>query len=142
MSAFLNPLLLRALSPDVLKASRLESQNYLLTGPFSYQSDLLGITITAPVGLLTDFASIPRIAWSILDPEDPMILYPSVIHDYLYKAGGVIPNLPPVTRQQADKVLREAMEHCGAGNWKRTIVYQSVERFGASNWGKPPATTS
>ena len=38
------------------------------------------------------------------------------------------------TRQQADQVLREAMEVSGAGFFIRESVYEAVELFGGSHW--------
>lgn len=123
-SAFNTNLLLCAWNPVFCP----DGQRYNLTEPLLYQSSIAG-AITVPAGFITDFASIPRAAWSILDPEDPVILYPSVVHDYLYSEGYKLG-----TRERADRVLREAMEVCGAAAWQRESVYRAVRWFGASRW--------
>ena len=135
MSQFTSQLFLRSLSPaEIIKAGR-HVQLYEVTDDFSYESDKLDRTITVPAGLVTDFASIPRAAWDLLDPEDPIIAWPSVIHDYLYTCKGTLPDGFTYTREQADSVLREAMEVSGAGHFIREAVYEAVETFGDSHWG-------
>lgn len=135
MSKFISQLFLRSFSPAEVKAARSKVQLYELTQPFSYQSDKLGVTITVPAGYKTDFASIPRAAWEFLDPEDPIIAWPSVIHDYLYTCKGKLPDGTKYKREQADAVLREGMEACGAASLIRESVYQAVRAFGGSHWG-------
>ncbi len=135
MSQFTSQLFLRSLSPDeIIKAGR-HVQLYEVTEDFSYESDKLNKTITVPAGLVTDFASIPRAAWDLLDPEDPIIAWPSVVHDYLYTCQGKLPDGFTYTREQADAVLREAMEVSGAGHFIRESVYEAVEQFGGGHWG-------
>jgi hypothetical protein len=135
MSKFTSQLFLRSFSAAEVKAAGSKVQLYEITQPFSYVSDKLGVTITVPAGLVTDFASIPRAAWEFLDPEDPIIAWPSVIHDYLYTCKGTLPDGTKYTRTQADAVLREGMEACGAGSLIRQSVYQAVKAFGGSHWG-------
>lgn len=136
MSQFLSPLFLRSYSPDEILKLGEHVQLYDVTQDFSYQSDKLGVTITVKAPYQTDFASIPRAAWELLDPEDPIIAWPSVIHDYLYSCQGTLPDGTSYTREQADAVLREAMEVCHAGIFIRESVYEMVEEFGASHWDK------
>lgn len=130
MSAFLSPLVLRALAPAELKARGRTTQLYELMADFSYASDLLGKTITVLSGFETDFASIPRAVWAWMDPEDPVILFPSVIHDDGYTRGYC-------TREQADGLLDEAMGICGASGFDRFVVSKAVRLFGGSHWKQP-----
>ena len=134
MSQFTSQLFLRSLSPDEVRAAKSSVQLYEVTQLFSSQSDKLGKTITVPAGLITDFASIPRAAWELLDPEDPIIAWPSVIHDYLYTCKGKLPDGTRYIREKADAVLREAMEVCGAASLIRESVYQAVRAFGGDHW--------
>jgi hypothetical protein len=135
MSQFTGKLFLRSYSAAEIKAKGGDKQLYAVTRPFPYVSDKLGRTITVPSGFETDFASIPRAAWGALDPEDPIIAWPSVIHDYLYSCHGTLPDGFTYDRRTADGVLREAMEACGAGSLIRNTVYQAVQKFGAEHWG-------
>lgn len=135
MSQFTSQLFLRSYSAAEIKAQGGDKQLYAVTRPFRYASDKLGRTITVPRGFETDFASIPRAAWQLLDPEDPIIAWPSVIHDYLYSRQGKLLDGFTYDRRQADAVLREGMEVCGAGSVIRNTVYQAVQKFGADHWG-------
>ena len=134
MSKFTSQLFLRSFSAAEVKAAGSDVQLYQLTQDFSYESDKLGKTVTVPAGLVTDFASIPRPVWQLLDPEDPIIAWPSVIHDYLYTCKGKLPDGTKYNREKADSVLREAMEACGAASLIRQSVYQAVKAFGGAHW--------
>lgn len=136
MSQFLSQLFLRSYSVTELNALGSKVQLYDVTQDFVYQSDKLGVTITVVAPYRTDFASIPRAAWGLLDPEDPVIAWPSVIHDYLYSRKGTLPDGTQYERQDADAVLREAMAVCGASGFIRESVYLMVHQFGGSHWDK------
>lgn len=75
--------------------------------PLIFNSKYLQLTIVVPAGFCTDFASIP---WLILTT----FLFGNrghagaTVHDYLYKFGRV-GNIP-ISRQDADKVLAEAVQ--------------------------------
>ena len=135
MSKFTSQLFLRSYSAAEIKAKGGDQQLYAVTRAFRYVSDKLGRDVTVPRGFETDFASIPRAAWNILDPEDPIIAWPSVIHDYLYSCQGTLPDGFTYNRETADAVLREAMEFCGASSVTRNAVYQAVRVGGGSHWG-------
>ncbi len=135
MSQFTSQLFLRSFSAAEIIAANAHVQLYEVTRDFTYVSDTLGRSVTVPGGLVTDFASIPRAAWELIDPEDPIIAWPSVIHDYLYSCQGKLPDGFTYNRENADAVLREAMEVCGAGHFIRESVYEAVRVFGGSHWG-------
>jgi len=142
MSQFTSQLFLRSFSAAEVAAAGSKVQLYEVTSDFTYVSDKLGRSVivpgrsaAAPAGFVTDFASIPRAAWNIIDPEDPIIAWPSVVHDYLYSRKGKLPDGFAYTRTKADGVLREGMEVCGASSVIRQSVYQAVKAFGGSHWG-------
>jgi hypothetical protein len=122
---------LRAVNPNVCDGR----QQYVLVEDFPYQSAAFG-AIVAPTGMTTDFASVPRIVWSYLSPEDPVILFGSLIHDYLYSVLGRLP-LRTLTRSECDSVLREAMLACGARATQAAVVHRVVRLFGGSHWKSP-----
>ena len=119
MNAFESELYLRVLGPEELKANDLSRQNYELTEDLRYHSERFGLLV-APKGMLTDFASIPRIAFSYLDPEDPVILRPSVIHDALYQAGGKL-GARTLSRAESD-------EHHAISRLEQARALEAVER--------------
>jgi len=80
------------------------------------------LNIVVPAGFETDFASTPRVLWSIVPPwgrYSPA----AVVHDYLY-------NTAPVSRKEADKAFLAHMEALRVNWLKRKAMYRGV-RIGA-----------
>ncbi len=77
--------------------------------------------LEVPAGFVTDFASIPRIFWSLLSPTDLRYSKPAVVHDYGYQFGGVylrsggdrIPK--PMKRKEVDRLFLDLMATQGTG---------------------------
>ena len=92
---------------------------------FGYKDDELNITIIVPKGSRTDFASIPRVFWSILPPWYPTYGEPAVIHDYLYRNG-------LYNRKIADLIFLHAMQESNVVLWKQVTMFQAVRLFGKS----------
>lgn len=131
MKLFPDKLILRALGPNEIKDG---TALYLLAQPFTMVSAILG-PIIVPAGTITDFASIPRAANWYMRDDDPGILFPSVVHDYLYKITGILPDSGVTySREQADEVLREGMDDCGARKDQIFSVYWAVRLFGGGHW--------
>ena len=89
---------------------------------FEYKVNGGGLSITVPEGFETDFASIPRIFWSIMPPTG-RYSRAAVLHDYLY-------HLPNCSRFLADSLFRESMKQRGVPLWKRLVIFYSVRFFG------------
>lgn len=131
MSAFLDPLMLRALSAEECSDAKSADALFQLMGAFRYQSDKFGL-IAVPAGFITDFASIPSPVLWYVDRDDPCIAFPSVIHDALYSSRGLLGG--NFSREQSDTVLREAMLACGASWLQAQTVYLAVRTGGGSHW--------
>jgi len=84
--------------------------------------------VFVPTGFKTDFASVPRIFWSIL-PPDGQYTQSCVLHDFLYFKK----NRP---RKNCDKIFLESMQVLGVAWWKRCIIYRAVRLFGWIPWKK------
>jgi hypothetical protein len=82
--------------------------------------------IEVPVGFVTDFASIPRAFYSLLSPTG-QYTWAAVIHDYLYW----VQDRP---REQADLVLKHAMEDCKVDAVTIMTVYAGVRAGGSFAW--------
>lgn len=106
-------------------------QLFELSDTLSYCSDILKGTYHVESGFVTDFGSIPRFFWRVLNPDDPIICWPSVIHDCMC----VKRNVP---RLVADQVLREAMAVQGAGRFIRNAVYFGLRLYNFFKWKKSP----
>ncbi len=81
------------------------------------------IHVHVHAGFETDFASIPRIARSIV-PVIGKHIQPAIVHDYCYE--NVIPEMPDMTKKDADTLFLEGMIYCKV-NWaRRNVMYRSV----------------
>jgi hypothetical protein len=123
MSAFLTAL-------EVENASGMDDGKWRLTAPLVYQSDVAGMTFTAPAGMISDFASVPRLPLAYMLFGD-RASEASVIHDHLY-ASHLVP------RAMADAVLREASAVTGVSWFARNSMWLGVRLFGASHWTAKP----
>jgi len=108
------------------------AREWRLLSPFTYITDS-GIVLKVPSGYITDYASVPRLFWWLLPPDDTYT-YAAVIHDYLYDLHhqGLIPHWD---REDADRVLLEAMKTLGVSAWKRWVIYAGVRVGGWIRWG-------
>ncbi|AUX78708.1 DUF1353 domain-containing protein [Sinorhizobium fredii] len=82
--------------------------------------------VKVPRGFVTDLASIPRPLWSIL-PRQARYTYPAVLHDFLYW-------FQPCEREEADDVLRLAMEELDVPAATSSTIYGAVRMGGAASW--------
>jgi Protein of unknown function (DUF1353) len=113
------------------KFSKFFDRVYYLNTNIEWTPDkpIPGITkVVVPKGFVTDFASVPRIFWPILPPDDEYLV-PAIVHDWLYWQQ-------TVSKERADSVLRNAMEELKVAGWKVAAVYQGVANFGTSAWDK------
>lgn len=78
--------------------------------------------VTVPELTLTDFASVPKIFWSVI-PPDGQYAQACVLHDYLYQTH-------LLTREETDKLFLEAMETLKVASWKRNVMFWAVRLFG------------
>lgn len=119
MSEFLTPLTWHQTGP----------QKYVLDAPISYRSDLLERIITVPSGFETDAESCPRWLPVINSLFGNIADEPAVIHDWLYYTA-------EVTRQQADRVLKEAMRTIPIPAWRCNGVYWGLRMAGWTAWNE------
>jgi len=105
---------------------------FRIVEPFIYKLDR-GV-IVVPYDFVTDFASVPRMFWSVIPPWGQHGKA-AVIHDYLYESHDV-------DRFKADRIFLEAMIVLGVSYAKRTIMYRAVRMFGAGAYKKAPAKRS
>jgi len=87
---------------------------------FGYDADITIVTV--PVGFRTDFASVPRLLWSIIPPIGTYS-GAAVIHDYLYTQH-------PAGRKWCDAVFDCLMKEDGVGWIERKIMWVAVRIFG------------
>jgi len=105
-------------------------KEWALRKNFIYEIGFLGSgdKIIVPDGFITDFASVPRIFWSIL-PSIGKYSSASILHDYLYFSK-------IKSRKESDKIFYEAMLVSGVKKWKAKIIHKIVRIFGAKPYKK------
>jgi len=113
----------------MLRLSRFREPIYFLIAPISWtpnpgQEGYVGVTV--PTGFVADFASIPRIFWSLLRP-DGEYAYAAVVHDYLYWTQ-------TRSREEADEILKLAMEDFEIEALKVGAIYGAVRVGGQGAW--------
>ena len=129
-SSFREPLILKFLDTNEIK-------RFEVASPFTYYIDKLGgnLKVSIPIGFRTDFASVPRFFWRVIPPIG---LYgkAAVVHDYLCenKHAWQIDNQGNsvcymVSRKEADKIFRDAMQVLGVGKIKRNIMFLGVRLY-------------
>ena len=79
---------------------------------------------------VTNYASIPRILYSIIHPSEPFLVKGAVIHDYLYSSECRY----SCTRRQADLILYRACRDSGGSFFLSYLVFVSVRLFGGSSF--------
>ena len=112
-----------------LHVSRFKDPIYFLMMPISWKPNPGQPTVSevsVPKGFVTDFASIPRLFWSLLRPDGDYT-YPAIIHDFLYWDQ-------KVTRADADLTFKLAMEDFGIPPITVATIYNAVRIGGESSW--------
>jgi hypothetical protein len=100
-------------------------QVYRTIDEFIYDNSSPGITlrIVVPIGFETDFASIPRLFWGLINPSGQHSKA-AVIHDYMYKMHD-----SPL-REICDAVLLEMMTRLHTPFIRKWAIYTAVRCFG------------
>lgn len=108
---------------------------YYLDGPliYHYEGGVWGhpITITAPKGLITDDASIPKfLDWIPFLDRQGLSRRPGLVHDALYSLGR------EDGKDFADEMLEQMCLDEGMSKTQAWIIYQGVHEFGDLSWDK------
>ena len=100
-----------------------------LVKPFSYYIKKKGgDTIVVPAGFITDGASIPRFAWSIIGgPMSGKYVAAAILHDWLY-------HIQTFSRKKSDLIFLKAMAVLGVTRLKRKTIYWAVRIGGRWAW--------
>lgn len=84
--------------------------------------------VIVPEGFDTDFASVPRLLWTII-PKWGTYGKAAVVHDFMYRHK----QLP---RDKADLIFHDCMIYNGVPAWKAKLMYLAVRAFGGFSYGK------
>jgi len=97
---------------------------------FYYINESGGQTdVIIPEGFITDFASTPKLLYSVFPPIG-IYNKATIVHDYLYsKECSLI-----ISRLEADKYFLQAMAVLGVEKWRRSLVYFGVRLHGKNRF--------
>jgi hypothetical protein len=103
-----------------------------LLEPLRYHDDS-GRIHEVPAGFRTDFASIPRVLWSLVGgPAEGKYRRAAVLHDYLYALAGST----GITRAECDRLFHEVMLASGVGRVTAWTLYAGVRAGGWVTWAQ------
>lgn len=92
----------------------------LLLAPLEYRCPRTKQTYVVPKLFISDFASIPRIFWTLVGhPADHRWREQSVLHDFLCRTG-IIP------RKVADQIYYDSLREGGLGYLQAQAIYFAV----------------
>jgi len=105
---------------------RVNHDTYRLVSTLSFTNSKYVITVKP--GVITDGASIPRFAWSLIGcPLSGKYVGSAIIHDALYDSQ-------ILSRQEADRIFYDMLLHNGVSKFIAKIIYYSVRLFGSKNY--------
>jgi len=117
-----------------LNTDYIDGIKWTLKRDVSYRTDGIG-TATARAGFDFDWASVPRLFWRIFPPAgvrgNPWGIA-ALFHDWLYVHQAV--EGVPISREVADRLLREIMVYVGCAKWRAAIFYRGVRLGGWLPW--------
>ena len=109
-----------------------DGKNWRLDGPLVCYRGMDEKILIVPSGFVTDFASVPRIAWQLVPPEGKYD-NAACLHDYLYRTH----QYPQAT---CDELLKEAMQSSDVPAWQVFVIYWAVRLFGRFAYNGQPST--
>jgi hypothetical protein len=127
---------------EILTVSPLpDGKTWIIRKKFGYDIGREGGTefVGVPVGFMTDFASVPRLLWSVI-PRWGTYGNAAVIHDYCYWTRQVSVRrkrkiiLKSISRKRADEIFFEGMGVLRAAFYYRYPIYWAVRMFGWYQW--------
>ena len=112
--------------PLPLRGEFIGGGRWKLTKPFEYYNP--PVRIVAPIGYITDGASIPRVAWRLIGSAwAGKYARAAVIHDYGY-------HVQALSRKRVDQIFLEGMKILGVSWWRRGTMHNMVRLFGWIPW--------
>jgi hypothetical protein len=103
-----------------------DGRNWMLQGHLIHRFRDTPHVLIVPAGFVTDLASVPDIAESLL-PRAGEYSNAAIMHDYLYWTQFC-------TREQADNLMSIAMREAGVAVWKEVLIHSAVRLGGQNAW--------
>jgi len=119
LAKFLDKLLLECL-PD--------GKNWIVQHEYRFVADS-GEVFYIPAGGMIDFASTPRIIWSLYPPATGLYRRGAAMHDWIYKTRQIA-----ITRFRGDMLFKEGMDADRTNIATQRVIYRAVRMFGGSSY--------
>lgn len=119
---------------DPLRLEDIDGQHMRLLSDFRYRISKRDGTVHASAGFVTDFASVPRIFWTML-PACGAHNRAAVTHDWLYARRAIeMPDgsIRTPTRAECDWIFLVALKDCGVGWPLRNLMWLAVRSPGGA----------
>lgn len=105
------------------------------------------VAYVVPGGFICDYASVPRVLWSMIPPMGSRYTKAAILHDWMYakhytrvrQANGNVDIA--VTRKTADLIFKRAMIDAKVRRWRVHSMYWAVRLFGAKPWARSHQAT-
>lgn len=125
-----------------------DKERWQLVQPYRYAWTEGGTNyrVTIPAGWVTDKASVPEIAWSLIGPHE-LGEAAALVHDFGYGCVGQwgeslvfqygdawLAGGPTWTRERVDRLFLRMMKESGISRWKSALAYRAVRWFGGDTW--------
>ena len=119
----------RFLTP--LRLEDIDGHTMSLLEPLKFYSAELRMVVRVDPPFVTDFASIPSFFYRVL-PRNGKYDRAAVLHDAAYELQlrDVTGRFLPLTKAEADRLFREAMQTDGVDVVTRNLMYAAVSLFG------------
>lgn len=107
-----------------------------LLAPLVFSSVKFGGQVVVPAGFVSDYASTPRITWSVF-PKDGPAKWAAVVHDAAYNAATTTEDGTQQhwVKRFADDLFDEALRATGVTGLRRGLMVAAVRKFGGRVYG-------
>lgn len=120
--------------PILLPIKHEGAERYQLVRPWSWE--WRGQVEHAPIGVVVDGASVPRLAWAFM-PPDGLHRAAALGHDMAYIYRGRMPSGRVLSRKEADTMFHDLMLRAGVNEHRAAVAYAGVRVGGWVEWNRP-----
>ncbi len=117
-----------AIKSPMVASPTSDGKYWVLKEPLTYQHPETREIVEIPRGFVTDFASVPRLFWTVFPPCGKYTSS-AVLHDYLYWNQSF-----KCDRKCADDILLLAMKEANVDELTSNVIYTAVRLGGKSSW--------
>ena len=108
--------------------------HWVTLAPFAYFDRSDAMLYVVPYGFGNDLASVPRMAWPMIDPTNKAAKA-ALVHDWLYASRGLVRTwLPKISRAKADAIFRRALVANDVSAGRALVMWSAVRVGGAKAW--------